>query len=51
MKKTWTTILKDVGDGSGDAYVELPPELIEEKGWKEGDDIPIEVKDGKIYLG
>ena len=35
---------------NGDAIVELPPELLEEMGWKEGDTLDISEKDGKIII-
>ena len=35
-KKHWTTKLIETDDGSGDAILQFPDELIQEKGWKEG---------------
>ena len=35
---------------NGDAIVELPPELLEEMGWKEGDTLDISEKDGKVII-
>lgn len=35
---------------NGDAIIELPPELCEEMGWKEGDSLDISEKDGKIVI-
>jgi len=35
-KKHWITELIEVNDGSGDAILQFPEELIKEKGWKEG---------------
>lgn len=46
----WTTTLIDAGDGSGDAILQFPDELIEALGWKEGDELSIEWEDGEIIL-
>ena len=36
---------------TGDLYIPIPPPLLEELGWKEGDELEIDItKDGKIYL-
>ena len=35
---------------NGDAIIELPPELLEEVGWKEGDLLNIEDRNGSIIL-
>jgi hypothetical protein len=39
MEYNHTVDIKELGDGSGDAYIEFPPELINKLGWKEGDDL------------
>ena len=31
-------------------YVDIPPETIQEAGWKEGSELEVVVKDGKIIL-
>ena len=31
--------IRELDDGSGDVYIELPPELLAKVGWKEGDDL------------
>lgn len=36
MPNSWTTHLIEADDGSGDAILQFPDELIAEKGWKEG---------------
>lgn len=36
--KSWTLDVKEDPD-SGDAIIEFPPEMMEEMGWKEGDDL------------
>lgn len=47
---SWRVQCKDAGDGSGDAIVELPTELLEKMGWSLGDELAIENTDGKISL-
>ena len=47
--KTFTANVMEICD-NGDAIVELPPDLLKEMGWKEGDTLDITEKDGKIYI-
>ena len=47
--KTFTSKVVEICD-NGDAIIELPPELLEEMGWKEGDTLHISEKDGKIII-
>ena len=51
MKKsnTFTAKVIEICD-NGDAIVELPPELLEEMGLKEGDTLDISEKDGKVII-
>lgn len=35
-KNSWITQLIEADDGSGDAILQFPDELIQQKGWKEG---------------
>jgi bifunctional DNA-binding transcriptional regulator/antitoxin component of YhaV-PrlF toxin-antitoxin module len=35
---------------NGDAIVQMPDELMEELGWKLGDNLEYEEKDGKIFI-
>ena len=35
---------------NGDAIVELPEELMEELGWKVGDELDYQMKDGSVYV-
>jgi formylmethanofuran dehydrogenase subunit D len=35
---------------NGDAIVELPEELMEELGWKVGDKLDYQMKDGSVYV-
>lgn len=43
--------LTDVGDGSGDALLELPPQLLAQLGWEINDILDGEVKDdGSLLL-
>ena len=47
--KTFTSKVVEICD-NGDAIIELPPELLEEMGWKEGDTLDISEKDGKVII-
>ena len=48
--KTFTSKVLEICD-NGDAIIELPPELLEEVGWKEGDTLNIEQREDKlIYI-
>lgn len=40
--KVWKLTLLDAGDGSGDALIELPDELLAKVGWVEGELLEIE---------
>ena len=46
----WTVRCKDTGDGSGDAIVDLPPELLSQIGLGIGDVLTIEVVNGVLAL-
>lgn len=48
--KIYTSIVQDTNDGSGDAFVELPPEIIESMNLKEDDLFNIDTKNGTIIL-
>lgn len=41
-KTTWQTRIIDAGDGSGDGFMELPAELVDQLGWREGDVLTLE---------
>lgn len=47
--KTFTSKVVEICD-NGDAILELPDELLNEMGWKEGDTLDISEKDGKIII-
>jgi hypothetical protein len=47
---TWTAHIEDAGDGSGDGILNLPPELCEFKGWKEGTVLKMKVVDGSLHI-
>jgi bifunctional DNA-binding transcriptional regulator/antitoxin component of YhaV-PrlF toxin-antitoxin module len=47
--KTFTSKVIEICD-NGDAIIELPPELLEEMGWKEGDTLDISEEKGKIII-
>lgn len=40
----WATILEEASDGSGDLVLNFPDQLLEEKGWKEGTILNIEIE-------
>ena len=47
--KSYTSNVLEICE-NGDAIIELPPELCEEMGWKDGTVLNIEEKDGAIYI-
>jgi formylmethanofuran dehydrogenase subunit D len=47
--KTFTAKVLEICD-NGDAIVELPPDFLEEAGWKEGDKLSIKEENGSIIL-
>lgn len=49
-KTTWTVSLKDAGDGSGDAILEFPDELVSLLGWQLGDQLDVQWADDKRGL-
>jgi hypothetical protein len=40
---SWITTLEEAPDGSGDAILTFPDELIAQKGWKEGTELVLTV--------
>jgi hypothetical protein len=50
VEKTWSCIIEDADDGSGDGILTLPPELCEMKGWKEGTVLNMKVENGVLYI-
>ena len=49
--KSWTLIVEEANDDSGDAILTFPPDLLEQAGWKEGDTIKwVDQKDGSWQL-
>jgi len=47
---SWRVVCQDPEDGSGDAIVELPSELLEQLGWTLGDALSVEVGGESICL-
>jgi hypothetical protein len=45
-KNSWTTDLIETDDGTGDAFLQFPDELIKLKGWKEGTVLNLAVEEG-----
>lgn len=50
VEKTWSCIIEDADDGSGDGILTLPPELCEMKGWKEGTVLNMKAENGVLYI-
>ena len=43
--------VKECDDGSGDIYFEIPPSILENLGWSEGDDVKFDIqKDGSVLI-
>jgi len=49
MSKKFESKVLEICD-NGDAIVELPEELMEELGWKVGDNLDYQMKDGSVYV-
>ena len=49
MLKSYTAEVVEILE-NGDAVLQLPPELCEELGWKEGDTVSLKEEDGKIII-
>ena len=49
MSKKYNSKVLEICD-NGDAIVELPEELMEELGWKVGDELDYQMKDGSVYV-
>ena len=47
---TWQATLVDAGDGSGDAVVVLPDELLMQLGWDEEDVLEVSVRNDQITV-
>lgn len=43
-------IFEDIPGDPDNCLLKLPPEIIEQTGWKEGDTLIIEAEDGRIKL-
>ncbi len=48
--KSWKLTLIDAGDGSGDALIELPDELLAMLGWVEGDSLEFKPSEKCIVI-
>ena len=46
----WELTCQDPEDGSGDSIVEIPPDLLESIGWKQGDTLTVEASEESIIL-
>ena len=43
-------VFEDIPGDTDNLLFKIPPEILEETGWKEGDTLTISVVDGKIHL-
>jgi hypothetical protein len=43
-------LFQDIPGDSGNVMLTFPPELIEETGWKTGDNLNIELIEGRIHI-
>ena len=48
--KIWTAEIIETDDGTGDAILQFPDELIVETGWKEGTVLNLMVEDGVLII-
>ena len=48
--KVYKAELLDTNDGTGDAILQFPDELIEETGWKPGTVLKLVVEDGVLII-
>lgn len=46
----WMVTLIDPADGSGDAILPFPDDLLSALGWEEGDELSIALEEKKIIL-
>lgn len=51
-KLTYTAeeLFEDIPDDPDNVLLKIPPEVLETQGWKEGDTLNIELKDGTLVL-
>ncbi len=50
LQTKWTIPLVDAGDGSSDAILTFPDELLESLGWIVGDELWLDVVDNSIIF-
>ncbi|WP_423680458.1 hypothetical protein [Undibacterium sp. WLHG33] len=50
VPKRWTATLIDTGDGSGDAMIELPEDLLAKMDLHIGDSVEVEVSEDKSKI-
>ena len=43
-------IFEDIPDDPDNVIMKIPPEILEQSGWKEGDTIIIEAEEGRLIL-
>ena len=49
-QRSWFSIVEDAEDGSGDALIVLPQELLAQQGWKADDEFTLAIENGSIVL-
>ena len=49
-KNEWLCQVEDANDGTGDAILTFPEELVMLKGWKEGTTLYMEVINGALHI-
>lgn len=52
MTKTYTAdeIFEDIPDDPDNVIMNIPPEILEQSGWKEGDTIIVTAEEGRLIL-
>jgi len=45
ITKTYTSVITEADDGSGDLVLTFPEEILQQTGWKEGTELNLEVVD------
>jgi hypothetical protein len=50
LAQRWRTQCIDAGDGTGDFFIELSLELLEEMGLRVGDDLAVDIVSGVLIL-
>jgi hypothetical protein len=46
----WDLTLVDAGDGTGDCFIEIPPELLNSLGWGLDDVVSVEIVEQGLFV-